>query len=856
MAVGAMVVAPSVARAQVEDELKEGDQAYDREDWRKAAAAYDRAIKKAPQRVSPGAFAKRASIFVILASKAKAEGKQSLYEKILQAGLEFIASKALKAHPGAPEILEQKAIMLWALKSKPDAVKVAEQVVDKKPDAFAVQKILGEFYAVREPEKAMNALEQFFKHRPESIESGDVMPRIHLGFAYLSVAKDKRRTDPKAAEELAEKALEQFEILNKKHRKRAHAEVNANNGLCAAYTFLGDYNRAITVCEKIIQNPRHIDRAGSVFFNLGQSYLQNKQPRKARTVGREYIRLRKSEAKGYILVGDTFAQERNWTDALREYQKAEEYAKNNSEYAADIGIKLGISYRRTDNLPLAIAKLEAALDVDPDNTRLITELGSAYIANGQDDKALGRAEAAIGGKNYQQLAPSQKIDLLVLAGKAAYNLAAPPDPKERKAKPSQAREHFAAAYAIDRKDVKVRIGLVRTINLQAYRAFAKKDQKRAETLLGEAMEVQATAPLTNQNLAVLELERGDCRGALQRLKALSKQRSYALMYHRLSARAYMCGDKPNEARAADHYEQAEKQAGQANLVRAEIYTEWAPLIWDKDLDKAIDMLESAVQYTAQNQELGQPAQRNLALALFRRGWRTMNKGGNKSQAAADFARASRNPKLLKGIELEAFEFSEALAQLDRGNASAASKIFGRLAKKKQEDFLKAPYDKVGAEFFDAYAKYRSGSPAQQRRAASEFNKLQRGAKGAFGAKVQDLIAATYHEMAYDAYRSGKERTAAKYLNTASRAASGAAKREIAHNEAVVKLGSKFSNSALSTFSKLGSSPPEALANKGILLDRKGDPKGAYDAWVAARSKGVRSRQLNDWIAAKKRIFGY
>lgn len=852
---------PQVASAQVLEDVKDGDSAFDRGDWRKAAAAYDRAIKKYPKRVAPGAYAKRAAVWLILASEAKKKDDPEVRKKLLEEGLKFVTQKAEVAHPGASEVLEQKALILWALRSKPDAVKVGEKVVASRPEAFAVQQILGEFYAVREPAKAVSALEAYLQHRPKELEKNDVLPRIYLGFALLNVAKRNRRTDPDRVEDLTKRAIEQFEVLLQQHRKRAHAAVNANNGLCAAYTLMGEYdkamyNRAITVCEQIIQNPRHIDRAGSVFFNLGQAYLENRQPRKARTVGREYVRLRKSEAKGYILVGDAFAQERNWTAALEQYQKAEELAKNSSEYAADIGRKLGISYRQTKQLDLAIAKLEAALEVDSKNPDLIRELGAAYIAAGRDKDALGRAEVLMKAEDFGELKDFEQAEVYVLAGKAAYNLANLKAKSSNKweGKPEQARAHFDNAYKVRPKDVQVQMGLVYTINLQAYREFTGGDAKQAAKFLDEALTINGRAPLTNQNLAVLAIDKNQCDTARKHLRNLAKQRSYRLAYHRLMARTYLCG-KGDAKRAADHFARAEKAASNDNLVRAEIYTEWAPLVWDKDLDKAVEMLESAVQYTAQHAELAKPAQRNLALALFRRGWRTMRKGGNKGQAADDFARASRNPALLKGDEAEAFEFSEALALLEKGDHGSASKLFDKLAKGKQS-YLQAPYNNVGAQFFGAYADYRSNSAASQRKAISEFAKLSRGAKGKFAASLRELQAAAYHELAADAYRRGQTKQALSSLNTASRLASGSDKRAIDHNEAVVRMGSGYNKGVASTFDSMGTSPPEALANLGVMLDRQGNPRGAYDAWVKARSKGVRSRSLNDWINAKKRIFGY
>ncbi len=177
----------------------------------------------------------------------------------------------------------------------------------------------------------------------------------------MSVGNRVRDGDEDGAQEHFKKAEETFDRLLKKFRKRANAAVNANNGLCAVYTAQARYNRAITVCEKIIVNPRQIDRMGSVWYNLARAYLANNQGKKARTAGTEFIRRRKSEPNGYILVGDAYRQERDWANALDYYLRAEQLAKGNADYAADLGIKLGISYRRLKKPKEAIVKLEAAI---------------------------------------------------------------------------------------------------------------------------------------------------------------------------------------------------------------------------------------------------------------------------------------------------------------------------------------------------------------------------------------------------------------------------------------------------------------------------------------------------------------
>jgi Tfp pilus assembly protein PilF len=825
---------------QAEDDLKEGDRYFEEGEYRKAAAAYDSAIRKFPGQVRPEAYAKRAAIFIIT--------------KAYDPGLQFIRQKALPQHPGAPEIREQEALILWAMGSKPEAIKVAEEVAGKKPTAFSVQGLIGEFYANRDADKTIAAYDAYLSNRPGELEAADVLPRARLGIAYLTKARRLAVVERKgdAAQKLFAKAAEQFETLQRKHAKRAHAVVNAENGLCATYTAMGKFDQSITLCERIITDPRRIDANGSVWFNLGTSYLAKKQTKKARAAGNEYIRLRKNESRGHMLVGDSWFEERDWTRALEAYEQAEKLAKQ--EELAPLSIQMGKTYRRlvdkdadpsTDkNLKQAIDKLSAGFAANPASSELAIELGNSYLAARRDAEAQQTAEKLIFGKTFDATPEEERADLLLIAGKALYN----------QSKLKDSRTRFEAAFAVRPKDVEVRSALVSSINLQAYQAMARNDNDSAETLLAEALKVQGKSATTNLNLAVLAIAQNNCEGAGKYLAQLKDRRGYTMLHHRLSGRVALCGKKADPAGAAEHFAAAEKEikTAQANLLLAEVYTEWAPLLVAKNLDDAVDKLQTAVDFGSQSPEIVDAAKRNLALALFRRGWRNL-KDGKSGDAVADFERANREPALLKGTESLAFDFSLAMARLDKGDTGDAAKLFKALAGRgNQSSYLKAPYNKVGSQFFSAYASYRGGNTAQREQAANEFAALQKDASGAFASKIRDLLASSWELVAYDHFRGGKSGPAGKALTSALKYADGAIKRNVTHNKAVLSM----SKSDISTFENLGSDPPEALVNLGILYDREGKSKEAYEAWTKARAKGGSAKDLQKWIDAKKRIFGF
>ena len=150
----------SVAEGAVEDDLRDGDKYFEDGTWQKAAVAFDRAIGKAPGQVSAEAYGKRAAIYIIL--------------KDYKGGLEFIARAKARSSilASAPELLEQEALLLWETDHKEDAIKVAERVVAARPQAFTNQKLIGEYYATRDPQRTITAYEAYLAYRPRAPRGG------------------------------------------------------------------------------------------------------------------------------------------------------------------------------------------------------------------------------------------------------------------------------------------------------------------------------------------------------------------------------------------------------------------------------------------------------------------------------------------------------------------------------------------------------------------------------------------------------------------------------------------------------------------------------------------------------------
>src|SRR5262249_17249572 len=160
-----------------------------------------------------------------------------------------------------------------------------------------------------------------------------------------------------------------------------------------------------------------------------------------------------------------------------------------------------------------------------------------------DSKALTVSDRIINGKEFAKIGDDRRKDLLLVSGKALYNIG----------KLKESRERFETALKLRPKDVEVKRGLVAAIQAQAYNAFNKKDYKSASNYLDQASAVDATVPGIALDRAVMSIDAGDCDGAQKYLAKLQGVQGYTLVYERLIARTYLCGKKPDPKKAAEHY---------------------------------------------------------------------------------------------------------------------------------------------------------------------------------------------------------------------------------------------------------------------------------------------------------------
>ncbi len=824
-------LAPQRAHAQsagVKQDLDDCNRLFEAQEYRKAAKKCDAAIAAEPKGVNAGGYALRASIFVV--------------EKRYDDGVKWIETVAERNYPGDPIILEQKAAMMSRIKGREkDAIGVAETVVAKDNRRFIAQKLIGDYYARAGAGKAavvVDSYEAYLKNRPEENSKADGLVRVQLGFAYMYVGiSDTKAEKFKQAEAQFDKALAGG------GGKDATVAPNALKGKCAALVGRAGievqprlYDQAITICEGVIKNRKALRGDASPYYNVGIAYLERNQLDKAVNAANSYINQRPREFRGYLLRGKIYFRQEKFNDAEGQFNRANELSPNNTEVA----LARGKNYRKQRQPVKAITLLEKVASVKPNDVEVMAELSRAYLENNEATKAATTAERALAVKGE-----GDNVQLLVLAGDSYYTAGdlAP------------ARQKFSKAHDLNKNEGRARSGLVETIVRQSFAKFDKGNVSEAQKLLLEAYAVDNDSQIVNFNLGVIALDQGQFQEAIKYLKVRATKTPDDLPTNRLLAKAYL--SIGNNQQAAEYYVKAEVLAKSLrnNPVLAEIYTEWAPLLIESGkLDDAVDKLETADQFSA-NQPFQKATQRNLQVAYFRRGYERWRQR-KAADAVADLEGAVRYPANLKAGEEDAFTFALGLAYLSAGMEGKATPIFSKYAKAGVLAFLKSPWDKIGAEFFMAYTWYREGSAASKRNAAVVFEKLASKSSGGIQAKIKDLLRSSWEAVAFDAWAHGDARTADVALNKADNFAAPAQKRVIDHNAAVLAMSGKHGGNAQATFARLGDDPPEALYNLGILEDQAGNSKRAYDLWLQARAKGVKTSKLDEWIEAKKRIFNF
>jgi tetratricopeptide (TPR) repeat protein len=696
---------------------------------------------------------------------------------------------------------------------------VLEGVVTSDASRFAAQLQLGQHYLrINEPKKAAGAFEAYFRTPHPSAPEVDEQAHYKLGTAYLYL-----HDWPKAQTE--------FESL----LKTKPNELQYKMGLGAVYTGSLNCSPAIALYERMLGEAT---KQPSIYYNLGTCYLKERRATDAQREAELYVRAKSADPKGHILLCEARYELKNYTPALTECQTA----KSADQASSKVRALIGKIYVAQKNYAGARAELEQALQSaaiagQPKDPEVLSALVEVYLGTAAGkDKLLTAAN---------ELAAMTK-DAKAQAGAGLAFFGAGSD--------ERATQAYQTALAVDPNSGQAKGGLVKVLNHRAGVLLDRNDGAKALSLLEDAQKLAPDDLMTLRNIGVVLLvEKRFSDAELPLQKALRKVPNDMLV-NRLLARALLGQSKVGGAMAA--YERAAQIALRTRGPDlAGVYAEQGPLFVDADkLDTAVTVLETAVK-EAGGTPVAPIAARNLAIAYFKRGIVRLRDPKDAEGALDDITRAVTAPKgALTAKEVAAFTCGEAFAALKANKIQQAEDAFSRVGS--AGCALKPPYDKLGVQFFAAYAGYRDAqSPGKRETAAKTFSSLVSKVPPATADWIRQLLRSTYELLAFDYYQRSDEKRAEGFLRTAQKVPAKGAHRDLDNNLAALDLVNGRTVPAERVFEALGGSPPEALVNLGIVKDRQGDPRRALELYKRAQDKGARAPKLKEWIDVKERLLG-
>jgi tetratricopeptide (TPR) repeat protein len=713
------------------------------------------------------------------------------------------------------DVKENLGLNLFKTASPPpaEAVRLLEEVVKVRPDSFAAQAKLGEFYLKSEPQKAADAFKAYFKSRPASAAALDGQVHMLLGTA-LVLAKNY------------DEAQKEFDGLLKTNPN----DLTAKLMLGAVFVGKGSCSQAITLYERLLGEAQ---KQPSIYLNLGGCYLKSNRSGDAQREAELYTRAKPQDPKGHILLGDARFEQKNFAGALSAFQAAERL----DTLSGPIKSRIGKTYLAQKNYAAAKTVLEQAAAAQPNDLEVLGGLVEVYLATNVPFEQL-RA-------NVDKLAAASKDAHAQMSAGLAYFT---------HGKDEKAEECYKNAVALDPNSGAARLQLAKVYNRRAGVALEKNDTARAEQLLTDAQKLVPDDLMTNRNLALTFILLKRWVDAADVLGRILKKVPNDMVVNRLLARAYLGMGKKDQAMAA-----YEKAAQIALRVRgpdlAGVYAELGPLyVENNKLDQAITVLEQAVREGGPTTVVN-AVQRNLAIAYFKRGLERLRDPKQAEGALDDITHAVQVPKgVLTAKEMAAVSCGEAFAALKANKVQDAQEALAR-AQQAGGCALKPPYDKLGVAFFAAYANYRdSGSPPKREAAVKVFTQLSARAASPAGDWLKSLVRSAYELLAYDYYQKSDEKRAEQYLKSAQRVPAKGDRRELDHNLAVLDLAAGRTAQAEKVLDALNGRPPESLVNLGIVRDKQGEAKKALELYKRAMDKGARAPKLREWIDVKERLF--
>lgn len=711
--------------------------------------------------------------------------------------------KARELAPDNVDVLAALGTQLMLAGEDGEGVPLLEDVVARSPAQYGAQVLLGHHYADKARwSDAVMALEAYFRDRPEELSKDDDRHRLDLAEAYL------RTHRPGDARVL-------YAGISERNAKWLGAKMGLAWSLAAI-----DCRQARRPLEEL---SRRSDAPIEVLLVRGQCALELGDAGEALRMARAYLdEAETASAAGHALLGEAEAARGNLTAARASLEKARTLEPGRRRFA----VRLARVLRLGKDPQAAVAELTGIGEPVPassDRTYWI-ELGEALLDVGRASDVATR------------LAP----------GAAAF----PESPELALVLGDASLRNGDAVGAITALEISMRAPTPRARRLLSASLFIvsvgkldAEDVSGAAALLARASEVEGTPPVW-RNLGLCLYLLGDLDRAhevLARAVAAEADAPTLVLFGRVKAAR-------GDATAREALAQA-VAAGKGEAISVDAAIELASVeLATGRASEAVDALTgtAAAAKKVGGEHLGRHA---AALVTARHA---------AGLAALRAGQASRAVGLLEDAAQGASGDGATSIRCDLALATVAAnerdKAITRLrAVAKAKCPFPAPADTTAVPVLLAFVE-----GLQPRRAAKALDRLAALERGATGATRTLLATATRVvalNAAEDAYRGGKLGPARRYLAAARAAETKVGLDEVTHNLAVIDVADGRLEAAIAALERLAPRMPEALVNLGVAHDRRGDGGRALELWRRARKEGARFGPLDEWIAAKERIYG-
>ena len=684
-----------------------------------------------------------------------------------------------------------------------EGVPLLEDVVTRAPAQYGAQVLLGHHYADKAQwSDAARALEAYFRARPKELAKDDDRHRLDLAEAYL---RTYRPGDAR--------------VLYAGISERNPTWLGAKLGLAWSLAAI-DCRRASPVLAEL---SRREGAPIEVLLVRGQCALELGDAGEALRMARAYLAdAEVALAAGHALLGEAEAARGNVKAARASLEQARTLEPGRRRFA----VRLARVLRHGKDPAAALAELEgigAPSPASADRTYWV-ELGEALLDTGRASEVATRLAAAAA-------AFPASPELALVLGDAALR-------------------GGDVAGAVTSLELAMREPSPRARRLLSQALFAVSvgkldagDVSGAAAALVRADEVDGT-PAVWRNLGLCSYLLGDLDRAQQALAKAAAEEPSAPTLVLLGRVKAARGD----ATARDTLVQA-VAAGKGDAIAVDAAIELAAV--ELAAGRASAAVEALVATAvAAKKTGGEPASRHAAALVTARhaaGLAAL-RAGQAARAVGFLEDAAGGAS---GDAATAIRCDLALATVAAGDRDQAVARLRAVAKVKCP--FPAPADTTAVPVLLAFVE-----GLQPRRAAKALDRLaalDRGATGATRSLLATAVRVVALNAAEDAYRAGKLAPARRYLAAARKADARAGLDEVTHNLAVIDVAEGRLDAAIAALERLAPKLPEALVNLGVAYDRKGDGGRALELWRRARKEGARFGPLDEWIAAKARIYG-